>query len=799
MAVDAAGVAGGRTYTYHLPSHLEDLVPGEAVLVEYGRRQALGIVLREGRASDGRKTKPVLERVRSDGPLLPPLQLAVAAAIAEHYLAPPAMVVRQMLPPGLLERLELIVTPPGVPVRDLPAPSGRAALLRRLRGEAAAGRVSLEWRLLPAGARQRLERRAGLTSAGREVTAGLQQEEAQPVRAGVDRHKALGPRQRAILLELARSEAEGEAAHTASAGWASAPDLARRHGASALSRLAARGLIRLESIVEERRPLDGRAPRGAGTRPADSSLTGNQRAAADRIAAAVGERRFEGFLLRGVTAGGKTAVYAAAIESALASGRGALVLVPEVALAVPLLDRLRVELGLDVAVLHSALGEGERADEWRRIRAGSVRVVVGTRLAVLAPLADPGVVVVDEEHDAAYKSDRTPRYQARDVALELGRLCRAPVVLGSATPDVASVGRARRGELSELRLPERLAGEPATVELVDLRAELRAGNRSLLSRPLAAALSSLSRAMGERAILVLNRRGSASIVLCRDCGYVQICPECQRPLVFHAASVVLRCHHCGASAPVARRCPACGSPRIRYLGGGTERVEQEVRARFPSLRVGRLDRDVVERKGAAQRVLDAFVDGELDVLVGTSIVAKGLDVPEVTLVGVVSADVALNLPDERAAERTFQLLSQAVGRAGRGLRPGRAIIQTYQPEHRAIRAVVDGNAEEFYDAELETREAFGSPPYGFLVKLTVADEDREKAEEDGRRMARQLRDRARDLGSETTVLGPAPAYIARRAGRWRFTLILRGTDPLSVLGGDPGPPWSVDVDPESVL
>jgi primosomal protein N' (replication factor Y) len=337
------------------------------------------------------------------------------------------------------------------------------------------------------------------------------------------------------------------------------------------------------------------------------------------------------------------------------------------------------------------------------------------------------------------------------------------------------------------------------VEVVDLRAELGAGNRGLLSRRLAGALGELETQSGEQAILMINRRGAATVVVCRDCGYVQICPECQRPLVFHSTSQSLRCHHCGATAPVARRCPACDSPRIRYLGGGTERVEREVKLRFPNLRVGRLDRDIVERRGAAVRVMDSFAAGEMEVLVGTALVAKGIDVPQVTLVGVVSADVSLNLPDERAAERTYQLLAQAVGRAGRGDRSGRAIIQSYVPDHPVIKAVASGNASDFYDAELESRRLFRSPPFGRVVKLTVALEDREAAEAKGSEMAGSLRAKAAESKTEVEVLGPAPAYIARRGGKWRFHVVLRGDRPLEVLGGDPGVPWSVDVDPESLL
>jgi primosomal protein N' (replication factor Y) len=332
-----------------------------------------------------------------------------------------------------------------------------------------------------------------------------------------------------------------------------------------------------------------------------------------------------------------------------------------------------------------------------------------------------------------------------------------------------------------------------------MREELALGNRGILSGPLAAALAALDTAAGDRAILVLNRRGTASVVVCRDCGYVQGCPDCERPLVYHQAGTTLRCHHCGRAWPPATRCPECRSPRIRYLGGGTERVEHEVRARFPRLRTGRLDRDIAERKGATERVLDAFAAGSLDVLVGTSLVAKGLDIPEVTLVGVVSADVALNLPDERAAERTYQLLAQAVGRVGRGDRPGHAFIQTYLPDHPAIRAVADGDPSAFIDDELGRRSRYGSPPFGRLVKLTVALTEREDAERAARDMADRLRARADEEGRREAVLGPVPAFVARRAGRWRFHVVLRGPDPLGLLGGDPGEPWSVDVDPESLL
>ena len=828
VAVDAPGAS--RTYTYEVPVRLSGIQDGEAVLVEFGRsRQALGVVLGPARGETPPNAKPILARVRADGPLLPRLTLDFARWISEEYLAPPAATLRSMLPPGMLERLELVAewcgpdagsgaTPADreeaaiverlgsgpQPVRDLEGADGRPAALRRLRSMASRGVVRLEWTLTAASAGPRFERWLLLTDEGRGVAPGSGEAPGGGTASGeiglrgatTGSGARLGPRQRALLADLAAAEAVGDA------GLAGT-EAAHRHGSATATGLIRRGLLVAEVRERPRRPLERRPAGRRGTRPSGSELTPPQAAALDAILAAVKARDATPLLLDGITGSGKTAVYADAIAETIASGRTALVLVPEIALAMPLVDRLRADLDAEIALLHSGLGEGERADEWRRIRAGEVHVVVGTRTALTAPLADIGLIVVDEEHDAAYKSDRTPRLQARDAALALARLAGAAVVLGSATPSVETVGRVREGRYQHAVLPDRPAGAPPRVDVVDLRAELAAGNRGLLSGALSMALGSLP--PGERAILVINRRGTASVVVCRDCGNVQRCPECERTLVYHQAGVTLRCHHCGTASPLASRCPICRSPRIRYLGGGTQRVEEEVKAAFPNLRVGRLDRDIAEHKGAVQRVLDAFSEGRLDVLVGTSLVAKGLDIPEVTLVGVVSADIALNLPDERAAERTYQLLTQAVGRAGRGDLPGLAIIQTYQPDHPAIQAVATGEAAAFYDAELEVRRRFGSPPFGRLVKLTVALPDHLAAEHEASAMAERLRASAASRaaaagnGFGVAVLGPAPAYIARRAGRWRWNVVLRGDRPLDLLDPPPGAPWSIDVDPDSLL
>jgi primosomal protein N' (replication factor Y) len=847
VAVDAPGAS--RTYTYGVPPRLAGIEDGEAVLVEFGRsRQALGVVLGPARGEALTDVKPILARVRADGPLLPRLTLDFARWISEEYLAPPAATLRSMLPPGLLERLELVAERlPGAEtalddggidralderavdraeaavldrlangpraVRDVEGADGRAATLRRLRAMASRGLVRLEWTLTETVG-PRFERWLTLTDEGRGVVSGsgggsgaapaaARAARAAPAAAGPAALTAagsarLGPRQRALLDDLAAAEAAG-------APGLVAAEAAGRHGSGTATGLIRRGLVEADIRERPRRPLARRRAGRRGTRPAGSDLTAPQAEALAAILAAVSGRDATPLLLEGVTGSGKTAVYAEAIAETIAAGRPALVLVPEIALAMPLVDRLRADLEAEIAILHSGLGGGERADEWRRIRAGEVDVVVGTRMALTAPLADIGLIVVDEEHDGAYKSDRTPRLQARDAALALARLAGAAVVLGSATPSVESVGRVRQGRYRHCLLPDRPSGAPPRVQVVDLRAELAGGNRGLLSALLSAALASLP--AGERAILMINRRGTASVVVCRDCGYVQRCPECELSLVYHQAGVTLRCHHCGTASPLAARCPECRSPRIRYLGGGTQRVEEEVKAAFPHLRVGRLDRDVAEHKGAVERVLDAFAEGRLDVLVGTSLVAKGLDIPEVTLVGVVSADIALNLPDERAAERTYQLLTQAVGRAGRGEKPGLAIIQTYQPEHPAIQAVARGDAAAFYDSELEIRRRFGSPPFGRLVKLTVGLPDQLAAEREAAAMADRLRaaaaaravDSSAGPAASVAVLGPAPAYIARRAGRWRWNVVLRGDRPLELLHPPPGAPWSIDVDPDSLL
>ncbi|MEX0710061.1 MAG: primosomal protein N' [Chloroflexota bacterium] len=499
-------------------------------------------------------------------------------------------------------------------------------------------------------------------------------------------------------------------------------------------------------------------------------------------------------LLEGVAAAGKSDVYLAAVADALEAGGSVIVLVPEVSLVTQLADRLAALVGDGLAVLHSGLSAGERHDTWWRILEGRARVVIGTRMASFAPVNGLSLIVVDEAHDDGYKADRTPRFDARWVGRRRARLTGARLVLGTATPDVVTIASVRAGTVDRARLVERRVGSMPRVELVDLRAELAEGNRSIFSRALTEALSGLRKG-SEQAILLMNRRGAATFILCRDCGESLRCPDCDLPFVFHLTGGQLRCHHCGRTALPPERCPHCNGSRIRYFGAGTQRVEAELRARFPHLTVARLDSDALAVRRGFEAIYDDFRDGRVDVLVGTQLAAKGLDLPTVTLAAVIAADVTLNLPDYRAPERTFQLLAQVAGRAGRGPQPGRVLIQTYAADHYAVRAAAQLDVDGFADQELLRRRLLGYPPATVLARLLVADPDRGRAETRGREAAGAVAVPGVD------VSGPLPSYVPRRAGRWRFQVVLRASDEARRAAALELVPAGVaiDVDPESLL
>jgi primosomal protein N' (replication factor Y) len=774
VAVDAQADRPERTFTYRLgPGTTPE--PGSLVLVPYGGRLALGYLL--AGQPDPVDAPLAVESVVSD-PLLTPDLLALAEAIAIRYRAPIGTTLAAMLPPGLESRLERrweVLQPAALG----PASAGNGELgvgtvlterqLRRLTDD-----VSPRW--------LESRRRAGALRAAwrlRPPTAG-------PRRARLVRRRATpgtpvsGPLQRALLDAVGPGEAR------------TLPELGTRLGRppsallSPVRRLEAAGWVELDWLTTRRDPLSHRSP----SLTTATDLAPEQASAIRAIAdlAPAGE-----LLLEGVAASGKTDVILASVEATLAEGQDAIVLVPEVTLVPQLADRLKATAGQALSVLHSGLSAGERHDEWIRIMSGDARVVVGTRSAVFAPLRNLGLVVLDEAHDTGYKADRTPRYDTRWVAGRRAALTGARVVQATATPDVVSVYRARTGAARRVRLATRRVGAAPQVTIVDMRAELAAGNRSVLSETMADGLARLS--AGRQAILLINRRGAATFVLCRDCGEPLRCPECLMPLVHHLATAELRCHHDGRTAVLPTRCPNCNSPRIRYFGAGTQRVEAEVRSRFPRLRVSRLDSDAVAARRRFESIYDDFVAGRIDVLVGTQLAAKGLDLPSVTLAGVVAADVTLHLPDYLAAERTFQLLAQVAGRAGRGPLSGQVVIQTYAPDDPAIRAASRLDVDAFADGELPRREAFGYPPYGWLARLLVADADRWRGEARAEGAASAV------AGPGVDVLGPVPAWVPRRAGRWRWQVVVRaGTEDARAAALERVPAGiGIDVDPGSLL
>lgn len=499
-------------------------------------------------------------------------------------------------------------------------------------------------------------------------------------------------------------------------------------------------------------------------------LTEEQDVALTKITAAMDEGRSETFLLQGVTGSGKTEVYLQAIQKTLAEGKQAIMLVPEISLTPQMTERFRSRFGGQVAVLHSGLSIGEKYDEWRKIQEGKVSVVVGARSAIFAPFQNVGLIILDEEHESTYKQDDSPRYHARDVAIWRSQYYNCPVILGSATPSLESFARARKGVYTLLTLKNRALNQAMpNVEVVDMRAELESGNRSMFSMKLIAAIEDRL-VKQEQIVLFLNRRGYSSFVLCRDCGTTVQCPNCDISLTYHRYQEKLKCHYCGYDELVPKTCPQCMSENIRYFGTGTQKVEEELYKLFPQARVIRMDVDTTSRKGAHEELLDQFGRGEAQILLGTQMIAKGLDFPNITLVGVLSADTSLHIPDYRSAERTYQLLTQVSGRAGRHEKEGQVFIQTYTPEHYAIQLSVDQLYEPFYEQEMYKRKQADYPPFYYLALVQVSHEDVMVACDYAQQVAQYLRS---NLSFEVAIVGPTTASIPRLQNRYRYQCLIK--------------------------
>lgn len=570
------------------------------------------------------------------------------------------------------------------------------------------------------------------------------------------------------------------------------------------------------------------------------TLTVEQAAAWDRVREAIREQGQQlmpfgdakTFLLHGVTGSGKTEIYLRAIEETIRLGRSAIFLVPEISLTPQTIRRVAARFPAQTAVVHSGLSEGERYDTWRRAREGRIQVIVGARSALFTPLPDVGLIILDEEHDPSYKQSPPilpPYYHARELAEEMMRRNGGVVILGSATPDINTTYRAKRGEIERVELPHRIMGhrvsiseqaertgvlaryQPADaedalmidlppVQVVDMRDELKGGNTSIFSRPLQYALADVIEKR-QQAILFLNRRGQSTYVFCRDCGYVAKCPQCDMPLTYHRMGDSLRCHRCGFEQSPPSSCPVCQSKRIKFFGAGTQQVEQALIDMFPKVRVVRWDSDTAQSAQAHEAILQRFIDRKADIMIGTQLVAKGLDLPLVTLVGVVSADIGLALPDFRAAERTFQVLTQVAGRAGRGLLGGRVVLQTYQPEHYAIQAASHHDYVGFYNQEIEHLREIGYPPFRRLARILFRFPNETKARSEAQRAAAILRQRIQELNlTGTEIIGPAPCFFPKEANVFRWHLLVRSPDPTVALRDlDIPRGWYVDIDPVEVL
>ncbi|MFN8627912.1 MAG: primosomal protein N' [Candidatus Binatia bacterium] len=776
VILPAAGETGPLDYLVD-PALAAAVRPGVRVLVPLGNRQAVGMVIERADASPHPRLRSI-HGVLDPQPLLDDALLRLCHWAADYYLSSFADVLMTALPGSVRATVERVVRRVRPSAAESSTATGMAQPeLGRLEGQilsslddGAAQEVSGLFQRLGAGAQRalrllqtkglvrvdfRLSGGQGATKVARYYTIGGQlgsQESREwrkrrPAQFAVYQYLLQHPLRRAQVREL----------------HASFPNLAPK-----LAALVKAGLLSVHEEEVYRPVLE--APSTLHDRTV--ALIPAQRGAVEAVVACIG-RQFRPLFLWGVTGSGKTEVYLHSIAACLAAERTAIVLVPEISLTHQLVDRVRARFGERVAVLHSGLSDGERWDQWRQIARGELPIVVGARSAVFAPVPRLGLVVVDEEHDQAYKQEDGVRYNGRDVAIMRAKLADCPVLLGSATPAMETFHNGATGRYQVLSLPERVEARPLpAVDIVDLRRTPQGGKQVLLSVQLAAALKANLAARGQ-SLVFLNRRGFANFLQCHTCGEALRCPNCSVTLTLHHRWNALHCHHCDHTIPPPAACPGCGGLSLSAWGAGTEQVEAVLRQALPGARIGRMDRDTTSRKGAQRTILSAWERREYDVLVGTQMITKGHDIPGVTLVGVLLADLSLNLPDFRAAERTFQLLTQVAGRAGRGDRPGRVIIQTLQPHHVSLQCAAHHDYQRFAEHELASRRELGYPPFARLVQIRCEGEGAESTERIARTVAASVRDVARP---GVGVLGPAPAPLERLRRRFRWQLLVRGAN-----------------------
>jgi primosomal protein N' (replication factor Y) (superfamily II helicase) len=777
VIVDVPARETDRPFSYSVPETMKPLVrPGVRVGVPFGPRLLHGFVVEVSDASDTplEKLRP-LQTVLDIAPPITPELLELAKWMSRKYICTLHTALSALLPSALKTKTETVYRAmderiePAMPYYDqlleivdfVNRKDGASEddLLKAFGEQAHVMQWAIEQGVL-------VEERY-VRDLARKKTAlfAVTSKTPKELLEAAETLRRKAPKQADILHALSLSESR-EAVPLA--------ELLKETGASAAAvrSLEAKHLVCLEEREVSRDPYAHRTFAKSEPLP----LMPSQESSLTQIQQAVSARRHEAFLLHGVTGSGKTEVYLQAMQACLEAGREAILLVPEISLTPQTVDAFKGRFGGDVAVMHSRLSQGERYDEWRKIAERKVRIAIGARSAIFAPFTDLGLIIVDEEHESSYKQEESPKYHARDVALERGRNHGAAVVLGSATPSLETYLGAHRGRHTLLEMQERVKGRPLPeVQIVDMREELKEGNRAMFSRPLRDALQQrLER--GEQAVLLLNRRGYATFVLCRSCGYTAKCPHCDITLTYHRTSRHSRCHYCGYAEREAAECPSCGSAHIRQFGAGTQRVEEELAKLFPGIRTIRMDVDTTSTKGSHEKLLAQFRNRQGDVLLGTQMVAKGLDFPFVTLVGVISADTVLRIPDFRAAERTFQLLTQVAGRAGRHSLPGEVIVQTYTPDHFSIQQAAQHDYRSFARRELLIRRELGYPPYRRLALATLSHEDVSKLVKSSEAFAASVRTK---LGKTAwkddppELLGPVPSPIPKLKDRYRFQCMIK--------------------------
>ena len=816
IAMDAP-TGHSQTFSYHIPEDIS-LAPGQLVRVPFGVRALQGIVFEIASSPQVEETRPV-SRTLSDVPVLNPRQLSLARWISAYYICSLFEAAAPMLPPGARtgSRTVVSINPEFVDSRfrgnDGEDDSARGETLSKLQSQIV--EIAREQESVDV---ERLVSRLG--ERARSAVSGLVGRRVLKRRSQANR-AAIGPRyveslrvNEYALEEIARwLSAEGRRAPRQSElitrlaesnESVVASEVRREFGSTVVRRLLDRGWLEVEKTQIFRDPLADRVFEPE----IPVALSARQSAVADDVIETLrdADRRPRTILVQGVTGSGKTEIYLSAVEECIALGRQAVVMVPEISLTPQTIERFAGRFTGRVAVLHSGLSDGQRYDQWWAIKEGRYPIVVGSRSAIFAPLLNPGLLILDEEHEWTYKQhDAAPRYHARDVAMQLGRMTGAVTLLGSASPDVSSYYLGMRGGYRLHSLPDRLnrrrdgsvgVAPLPEVEIVDMREELRDGNTSIFSRKLESEIESCLHS-GSQAILFLNRRGTASQMQCRSCGYRISCRSCDVPLTYHRAMQRLLCHYCGRRRRMPRSCPECLGYRMSFYGIGTQSVADEVERLFPYARMLRWDRDATRYPREYEATLAGFRNGDADILIGTQMIAKGLHLPGVTLVGVALADVGLSIPDFKSSERTFQLLCQVAGRAGRGDETGRVIFQTYQPENYAIKKAAAQDYKGFYRAEMQYRREHNNPPFSRLIRLVHSHTNNATCESRALRLADELRSARRDADmANVEILGPTPPYPARLRGRYRWHIVLRGREPRTLLDMVTIPQgWSVDVDP----